>query len=180
MQIRVIDRSVAYATRLLLVLVSTQIGVGVALLIVSEYFKRTLLQHLPVAELSIEMHVFCIQFYGIHIVVHYAFGFSLLRRCLAGAKEASPMTLMWHVFVVLVSLDGMLVYWMWSRSEVGLTEAVARVMMNGVDDYYTDPVWRLRWDEYQVGDQCCGVHGYQDWLSSAWQDTDDEALRLDG
>lgn len=160
------------------VLLTVQILIGIGLIGLAEFFKRTLLYNLPVPAVDGDwanpLHVYFLQFYGVHLIVHYLFGFVFLRRCRRhGERDVALAIKMWHSLVLLVSLDGLLVYWFYWMGEPGLVKSAEQAMVVGMDRYFADPLMQFHWDEYQMDQQCCGIRGYADWLKDEWQEIDD-------
>lgn len=167
---------IAYTKGTLIGLLVLQILLGAFLFGTVQLFQQALHQHplLPAAAKTfIPLHVIGVQFYVVHLAVHCGFGFLLVRHCAgSGNRDATLAVRMWHWFALLVTLDGLLVGWLYVRAQPDVMKWSERSMAAAMDEYFADAMRRFEWDEYQIGEQCCGVRGYRDWLESEWQELD--------
>lgn len=167
----------SYTKPVLIVLLTLEIIIGITIIVSAEMCKRMLLQHKwPVGtEISSNFSdMLYLQFYGLHLIIHYAFGYVCVKHSLGHFKQGVELVVkMWHLFVVLVSLDGLVVYWVYIKTEPELIQVMKRAMISVMAKYFSDPASRYRWDKYQINQQCCGVRGYMDWLEKEWREVDD-------
>lgn len=168
--------SITCTERILIVLLIFQIFIGVALIVMAEIFKRILLHKLPqpMEFTSTHVHMLYVQLYGGHLIIHYVFGLVYVQQLLKSYHgEIALAVRMWHWLVVVVSLDGFLVYWIYLYEEPDLIMWAEKAMSTGMKMYFTDPLIRYHWDKYQISQQCCGIRNYMDWFESEWQELDD-------
>lgn len=159
-----------------------QIIGGCVLIALAEYYNRELTLHLPAEQrtsLRLALNIMMpVQFYGLHVAVHYACGMPLLWRQDGNGNEATASTRfvyrLWHLLVLVVALDGPLVWWMWHRAVGAIVAQVDADLRHGLGRYLADEKWRNAWNQYQRVEQCCGVHGYKDWWRTAWLDVDED------
>lgn len=160
-----------YPYVVVVLLICLQIIIGCWVIIWTEYSKRTLGRYVHDVDRSeIEMKFFIIQLYGLHLVINYICGLPLIRRCAYDPYTTHLVLLLklWHLFIFIGSLDGFVIMWICSRAGINLIKSVEISLFKGIELYYSDPAWRLIWDEFQYEEQCCGVTDYRDWQSLAW------------
>lgn len=169
----------ACTERILIALLSFQILIGIVVIVVAETIKLMLLRNLPIPDgmFYTPLHVFYVQLYGVHLIFHNVIGLIFVRRCCRASKQGLAVALrMWHLFVVLVILDGILVYCFYLMTESDMRIWMKKAMTEGMDTYFDEPLMRFHWDQYQIDQQCCGIRGYVDWLKSDWEELDDRLV----
>lgn len=193
-------RPLVRLTRCLLpVLFVAQIIAGLVLIGLAEFYNRTLPLHLPAdvaAALRLALNIMMpVQFYGLHVVVHYACGLPLLcgrrrRRHAGNGSEDDDdagvwvstrfVYRLWHLLVLIVALDGPLVWWLWHRAVDPIVVQMGAVLKLGMSRYLADAKWRHAWNEYQRVERCCGVLDYRDWWRTTWLDVDEDGADVRG
>lgn len=167
-----------WAYILLNILFFIQIGIAVSVVLLAEYYKHILGQHLPnVDRDEINTKLYLMELYGVHVFINYVCGLPLIRKCATESWFTSSLVTLlkvWHLFVLSVSVDGFLFGWLIGRSIDFLKKSVEMSMYKGMEVYYSDVQWRILWDDRQYNGQCCGVADYRDWQLLAWFDIVEE------
>lgn len=155
-----------WVQRCLRTLICAQIVIGLIIIILSEYYSHLMGKYLPYADNSaIFFNIIFIQIFGGHIVLNYLCGLPLVHRCSKQMYSRDLVALLkfWNLFAFSLSVDGIFVFFMWSKSIEYTQASIVDVLFKGMLEYYSNAEWRLRWDGFQYNEQCCGVTNYRDW-----------------
>lgn len=168
--------SVQDTRRLLQLLFIVQILIGLAIIGLAEFHTSQLLRHLSgneAAVMRLALGVMLpVQFFGLHVAVHYACGLPLVWR-ISSYRIDNVVARLWHGLMLIVALDGLLVGWLWYRSAGAIVAQMAATLQQGVRRYYWDKRWRQMLDEYQLMEGCCGGVGFEDWQRVEWRSVAD-------
>lgn len=74
----------------------------------------------------------------------------------------------WLLFCFLIVICAAAIIWNLYTSSESLIEGAEIILLKGIDQYYSNPEWKLLWDKLQYTKECCGVQNYQDWMKAEW------------
>ncbi|CAD7079415.1 unnamed protein product [Hermetia illucens] len=153
------------------IFIALEIVLGITAIALNEYFKHTISKHVGHSEGSeIRTLLFFMEVYGLHLIVFYGCGFLIVTKFRREPYTAHLLTLLkiWHIFIFVLSVDGFLTTWVLFNSVQPLMCAVELSLRRGIEVYYSNPEWRIIWDDMQYHQQCCGVESYKDWQTTSW------------
>lgn len=164
--------------RLLLIVFVVQILGGIAVIGLAQFCSAQLLRHLSGSEASVMRLALAVmlpvQIFGLHVVVHYAFALPLVwRKHSINSSDDVAAARLWHGMMLIVTLDGLLVGWLWYRSAAAIVAQMAATLRLARSQYYWDKRWQHLLDEYQLQEACCGVMGFEDWQRVEWTNAAD-------
>ena len=170
------NKIISWIYNLLFILISVQIFLGMFVTLAAEYYKYSFGQYIPPGDQNdIDFKFTLIQIYGIHSMLGHISAFPLFKKYRKQTNHFVSgvivvMIKIWNLFVLTVLLDGFIVAWLIKKSCTEIHKSVEQILFRGMESYYSDSMWRLLWDSFQVNEQCCGVSDYRDWQSLAWLD----------
>lgn len=107
---------------------------------------------------------------GFQLIASYICSVSMWRRVWKRRYSQTIELLLsvWLFFCFLIVLCGMGTVWSLVNSSDALENTAEIMLFYGIDLYYMMPEWKLLWDQLQYSQECCGVHGYEDWAHANW------------
>uniref|UniRef100_A0A1A9UW27 Tetraspanin n=1 Tax=Glossina austeni TaxID=7395 RepID=A0A1A9UW27_GLOAU len=107
---------------------------------------------------------------GFQLIASYICSVSMWRRVWKRRYSQTIEILLsvWLFFCFLIVLCGMGTVWSLVNSSDALENTAEIMLFYGIDLYYMMPEWKLLWDQLQYSQECCGVHGYEDWAHANW------------
>ncbi|KAH8263338.1 hypothetical protein KR044_007582 [Drosophila immigrans] len=144
---------------------------GLLIIIVTAIYQWILTSYLDDLENQLLFsYLFNVYIFGAQLVVSFLCSLSLWnrlwkRRCTPNVRLMISVWL-FYCCVIIASGFGILLNLYYSIDV--LENAAENSLYRGIDEYYTDPEWKLLWDGLQLRRQCCGVQNYKDWMKADW------------
>lgn len=152
-------------------LLTLEVCIGVALIGTSAYFQRELGTFLTETENNmVSAKFFNVYILGFQLIVLYLCSLSMWSSIWPRRYSENIHLLLnvWLIFCCLIVICGCFTTWSLVVSGDALAEGIEMVLLRGIDIYYVNPEWKLLWDQLQYTKECCGVHGYRDWMRASW------------
>ncbi|KAH8412248.1 hypothetical protein KR009_000809 [Drosophila setifemur] len=144
---------------------------GLLILAVTGYYHRLLTGYLAEIESRLTYgYLFGIYVFGVQLVVTFLCSISMWqrlwqRRCTPNVRLLLNI---WLFYSCVIISSGFGCVWNLYRGVEVLRTAAETSLIRGIDMYYSCPEWKLLWDGLQWHKECCGVHGYKDWMMADW------------
>ena len=148
-----------------------EVCIGVALIGTSAYFQSVLGTFLTETENNMVSAKFLnVYILGFQLTVLYLCSLSMWSSIWPRRYSENIHLLLnvWLIFCCLIVICGCFTTWSLVVSGDALAEGIEMVLLRGIDIYYVNPEWKLLWDQLQYTKECCGVHGYRDWMRASW------------
>ncbi|KAH8410452.1 hypothetical protein KR215_007191 [Drosophila sulfurigaster] len=144
---------------------------GLLIIIVTAIYQWILADYLDDIENNLLFsYLFNIYIFGAQLVVSFLCSISLWnrlwkRRCTPNVRL---MISVWLFYCCIIISSGFGTLWNVYYNIDVLENAAETSLFRGIDEYYSNPEWKLLWDGLQLRRQCCGVHNYRDWMKAEW------------
>ena len=165
------EKCTKYILFILILFILIQILIGIFIFGYGEYARNLIGKYVTEIEKNeFDIKLLIMELYGLHIIINYICGIPLARKCANDTytKHLRFLLRLWNVFIFIVSIDGFLIAYMFNRSEIYILHSMKLALFKGIENYHSNPDWRLIWDDLQYHEQCCGVFNYTDWQIKQW------------
>lgn len=152
-------------------LLIVEIFIGVTIIGVTWFSQRLLSSFLTETEgKMLTSKFFNVYILGFQMVASFVCGMSMWASVWPRRFSENIHLLLstWLIFCFLVVACGCANIWILLTSSDSVSEGAEILLLKGIDNYYLNPEWKLLWDLLQYSRECCGVHGYRDWLQANW------------
>nr|ABY55466.1 Tsp33B [Drosophila mauritiana] len=152
-------------------LLITEAVIGLLILVVTAYYHTVLSGYLSEIECRLVYgYLFGIYVFGAQVVVTFLCSIAMWRRI--WRRRCTPnirlLLSVWAFYSCVIIASGFGCIWNLYRGVDVLENAADTSLTRGIDMYYSCPEWKLLWDGLQWHKECCGVHGYKDWMNAEW------------
>ncbi|XP_055916833.1 uncharacterized protein LOC129949413 [Eupeodes corollae] len=171
----------SYSQCCVTILMSLEILVGLILLCVTTYFHYVFKTYIPKSERQfLFSQITSIYILDFEIFVCFFLGLALWHQCCKNdtITHHSKLLLLWKSFSSMVVVCGSVTIWFQYNNIESLQIAYASSLFQGIDLYFTEPEWKILWDEIQIRNECCGVLGFKDWQEAVWISQQDDCPQM--
>ncbi|XP_034473763.1 uncharacterized protein LOC117781142 [Drosophila innubila] len=144
---------------------------GLLIIIITAIYQWILASYLDDIEFGLLFsYLFNVYIFGAQLVVTFLCSISLWnrlwkRRCTPNVRL---MISIWLFYSCVIIASGFGTLWNLYYNIDVLENSAESALFRGIDEYYSNPEWKLLWDGLQLRKHCCGVHGYKDWMKADW------------
>ncbi|XP_037883151.1 uncharacterized protein LOC119633606 [Glossina fuscipes] len=152
-------------------LLMLEVLLGIAIILVAAFYQCILGSFMvQVDRKMLAAKFFNTYLLGFQLIASYMCSVSMWRRVWKRRYSQTIEILLsvWLFFCFLIVLCGMGTVWSLVNSSDALENTAEIMLFYGIDLYYMMPEWKLLWDQLQYSQECCGVHGYEDWGHANW------------
>lgn len=152
--------------KLIVLLCLTQIVIAIGMLLGEEYFKYLLIQHILHADQSQSYMILLLaQSYALQLLVLYYCAIPVASKCNQDfyTPHLAQLLKLWIIIGFTCCLQGLFFAFILHRTSNDLSSNLEYNLLSGLEEYYSNPEWRLIWDKMQYHERCCGVFDYSDW-----------------
>lgn len=160
-----------------------QIFLGICIIILSEYMKHSLDNHIYQIDKVQTLNIFfLIELYGLHISFYFLCGVPVIRMLSDPyTKHLAFLIKIWLILGFESSVGAFFISWFCYNANNYLNEKIEISLRDGLYLYekvwflvlnnennkikylIQDPIWRFIWNELQYNYKCCGVNNSSDW-----------------
>ncbi|XP_017115524.1 tetraspanin-15 isoform X1 [Drosophila elegans] len=152
-------------------LLVTEAVIGLLILAATAYYHALFTGYLSEIECRlVSGYLSAIYVFGAQLLVTFLCSIAMWRRI--WRRRCTPnvrlLLSMWGFYSCVIIASGFVCIWSLYRGIDVLENAAESSLSRGIDMYYSCPEWKLLWDGLQWRKECCGVHGYRDWMTADW------------
>lgn len=150
---------------LLFALFILQISIGLSIVLLCDYFKSIVDNHIyQIDKQQVLSIFFVIKLYGSHICFFFLCGLPIIFMFdQVYTKHLSFVIKLWLLLSFETVVGAIFMAWFFQNATQYMNDSFERSLTNGIRLYGTEPVWSLIWDDLQYNYKCCGVYSHTDW-----------------